>query len=211
MSVTPTPATAPDAGASRQAGFVLVAVMVVVMWAVEVIDRIDDGGLDRYGIQPRDLDGLRGVVLSPFLHGSWAHLEGNTIPFAVLGVVIALGGLARVAAVTIIIMAVGGLGTWLIAPAHTVTIGASGVVFGYAAYLVARGIASRRLLDLGVGVAVLVFYGSSLWLSLVPTPGVSWQAHVCGAIGGIAAVRLQYRLRAGGRALPGAAAPGALD
>jgi membrane associated rhomboid family serine protease len=191
----------PD-GSSRQAGVLLVAVMVAVMWMLEAIDRLAGGELDGYGIQPRDVDGLGGIVTSPFLHGSWAHLEGNTVPFAVLGAVIALGGLARVAAVTIVVMAVGGFGTWLIAPAHTVTIGASGVVFGYAAYLIARGIVSRRLLDLGVGVLVLILFGATLWLSLVPHPGVSWQAHVCGALGGLAAVRVQYRSR-GAVSLPG--------
>jgi membrane associated rhomboid family serine protease len=177
----------------RRDGLILVVALAAVMWVVEIIDRLDHGGLDRHGIQPRSLDGLQGVVAAPFLHASWSHLEGNTVPFVVLGAVIALGGLARVAAVTVIVVVVGGLGTWLIAPGHTVTIGASGVVFGYAAYLIGLGVATRRLLDFAIGVLVLVVYGTTLWLSLVPTTGVSWQAHVCGAIGGLVAVWIQGR------------------
>ena len=78
-------------------------------------------------------------MASPFLHGSWSHLIGNTIPFIVLGMAIALGGLARVAAVTGIVALVGGLGTWLTAPSNSIVIGASGLIFGYATYLIARG------------------------------------------------------------------------
>ena len=95
---------------------------------------------------------------------------------------------------------VGGLGTWLIAPADTIHIGASGLVFGFAAYLVARGVFSRRALHLGVGLAVLAVYGTTLLFGLVPTPGVSWQGHLFGAVGGVvaaqAAARVSYRASA---------------
>src|SRR3712207_4869166 len=121
--------------------------MAALMWAVEVADLVA-GDLDANGIRPRDPDGLVGVALSPFLHGGFGHLLGNPVPFLVLGAGIALGGLARVLAVTVIVAGVGGLGTWLVGPAGTVHIGASGLVFGFAAYLVARGAFSRRPLHL---------------------------------------------------------------
>src|SRR3954447_25202339 len=126
----------------RTRGFIAVATMAAVMWAVEVVDLIG-GDLDSAGIRPRDPDGLPGIVAAPFLHGSFGHLIGNTIPFVVLGVAIALGGLVRVLSVTAIVALVGGLGTWLTAPGGSITIGASGLVFGFAAYLVARGAYSR--------------------------------------------------------------------
>ena len=78
------------------------------MWAVEVINALDSYSLDRFGIRPRATNGLVGIVFSPFLHGSWGHLIGNTVPFVVLGGVIALSGLARVAAVTLMVAAIGG-------------------------------------------------------------------------------------------------------
>ena len=101
-----------------------------------------------------------------------------------LGFTIALGGLARTAAVTVIVVLVAGLGTWLIGPAHTNHIGASGVVFGFATYLVARGIFSRRPLHFVVGLLVLAIYGTTLAFALVPTPGISWQGHLGGAVAG---------------------------
>ncbi len=88
--------------------------------------------------------------------------------------------------VTGITAVIGGLGTWLIGPERTVHIGASGLVFGYLSYLVSRGIFARKLSYLLGGVVVLAVYGGALW-GLLPTPGISWQGHLFGAVGGIAA------------------------
>ena len=178
----------------RARGVALVAAMAAVMWVVEIVDLVA-GDLDSAGIRPRDADGLVGIVASPFLHGSFGHLLGNTIPFVVLGAVIALGGLARVAVVTLVVAGIGGLGTWLVGPAGTVHIGASGIVFGFAAYLVTRGAYTRRALHIGVGLVVLAVYGTTLLVGLVPTPGVSWQGHLFGAVGGVVAARALHRSR----------------
>src|SRR4051795_12119553 len=132
----------------RREGLVLVAGLAAVMWLVEVVDQVLGGRLDRYGIEPHDADGLAGIVAAPFLHAGWGHLIGNTLPFLVLGAMIALSGVARVAAVTAIVAVVGGLGTWIVAPAGTDHIGASGIVFGYASYLIARGLFPRRAVHL---------------------------------------------------------------
>jgi membrane associated rhomboid family serine protease len=176
----------------RTNGFVLVAVMAAVMWVVEIVDAAG-AQLDDNGIRPRDVDGLVGVATAPFLHAGFGHLLGNTIPFLILGALIALSGLARVALVTVVVILVGGLGVWLTAPAGSVTVGASGVVFGYAAYLVVRGLYSRRTIHLAGGLIILALYGTTLLFGLVPTPGVSWQGHLFGAIGGIVAARLLDR------------------
>jgi len=180
-----------DSPAAR--GMVVVAAMAAVMWIVEIADQVGGGRLDRYGIEPREVDGLDGVVLAPFLHGGFDHLIGNTIPFLLLGFAIALGGAARVGIVTAVVALVGGLGTWLVAPSNTVHIGASGIVFGYAAYLVARGIYSRSALQIGVGVVVLAVWGTTLLRGLVPEDGISWQGHLFGAVGGVIAARLLHR------------------
>jgi membrane associated rhomboid family serine protease len=172
---------------------VVVAALAALMWAVEVVDQIGGGSLDRHGIEPRDVDGLDGIVFAPFLHAGFDHLIGNTIPFLLLGFAIALGGALRVAAVTLIVALVGGLGTWLIAPANTVHIGASGIVFGYAAYLVARGIFSRSVGQIVLGVVVLAVWGTTLLRGLVPEDGISWQGHLFGAIGGVIAARMLHR------------------
>ncbi len=179
----------------RTGGFLLIGAMAILMWAVETVD-IVAGDLDSAGIHPRDPEGLTGIVASPFLHAGFGHLIGNTIPFLVLGAAIAVGGLMRTLLVTAIVVVVGGIGTWLTAPSHTVVIGASGLVFGYATYLVARGAYSRLPLHVIGGLVVLVIYGSTLLVGLVPTPGVSWQGHLFGAVGGVVAARVVYRSRA---------------
>ncbi len=135
--------TTPHPG-SRRLGLLLVAGMVFLMWALEAAD-LFGAGLDENGIRPRDPGGLEGIAFAPFLHAGIGHLLGNAVPFLVLGAAIALRGLARIAVVTAIVAVVGGLGTWLTGPAGTLHIGASGLVFGFAAYLVARGVSSRRI------------------------------------------------------------------
>jgi len=166
---------------------IVVAALAAAMWVVEGVDQVAGGRLDRNGIEPRELDGLDGVLWAPFLHGDFDHLIGNTIPFLLLGFAIALGGAARVAAVTVIVALVGGLGTWLVAPEHTVHIGASGIVFGYATYLIARGIFNRRGAELAIGALVLVVWGGALLGGLEPQRGISWQGHLFGAVGGVVA------------------------
>lgn len=175
----------------RDSALLLVGAMAALMWLVEIVD-LAAGDLDRFGIEPREVDGLDGILFSPFLHAGFAHLIGNTIPFVVLGAVIALSGLARVVAVTAIVAVVGGLGTWLVGPDGSVHIGASGLVFGYATYLLTRGLYSRRALHLATGVIVLLVYGTTLLFGLVPTPGISWQGHLFGALGGILAARVVH-------------------
>jgi membrane associated rhomboid family serine protease len=108
---------------------------------------------------------------------------------------------------TAIIAVVGGLGVWLVAPSGTDHIGASGIVFGYAAYLIARGIFSRNLLHLGVGVVVIGIYGTTLLFGLAPRDGISWQGHLFGGIGGVLAARLLDARRARREAGP----PGLAD
>jgi membrane associated rhomboid family serine protease len=194
MSTTleaPRPRTASD---DRVRGLVFVGAMAAVMWVVEVIDAAG-AHLDSNGIHPRDPGTLPDIAFAPFLHAGWGHLIGNTVPFLVLGAAIALGGLARVAAVTVIVVVVGGFGTWLFAGSNTNVIGASGVVFGFAAYLITRGLFSRRPLHLVVGVAVIALYGATLAFSLIPHPGISWQGHLFGAVGGIVAARVLDRKR----------------
>jgi membrane associated rhomboid family serine protease len=192
--------TLPTSTDSRRSGLLTIAAMSALMWLSEVIDQLV-GGLDALGIEPRSVDGLSGVVLAPFLHLGFGHLISNTLPFLAMGGLIALSGLRRVLAVTAIVMLVSGLGTWLVAPPSTVHLGASGVVFGYATYLIARGLFDRRWYYLATGVLVALLYGTSLLFGLLPRAGVSWQAHLFGALGGLLAARMLAR-RAAGRARP---------
>ena len=166
--------------------YLVVLGMAAVMWIVELIDLLPSTDLDRWGIRPRELRGLTGIVTTPFLHADLTHLIENTIPFLVLGCIIAASGTQRFIQVTVITAVVAGLGTWLVGPSGTVHVGASGLVFGYLAYLIVRGAFERHLGYLAVGLVVLFLYGGVLW-GLLPQPGISWQGHVFGALGGVLA------------------------
>ncbi len=167
-------------------GLVVIAVMVAAMWALEIVDLVPGTPLDRWGVRPRTVRGLFGIVFAPFLHVSFGHLIANTIPFVVLGAAIALGGIRQILEVTVIVAVVSGLGIWLFGSANTVHLGASGLVFGYLTYLVTRGVIAKNLWWILGGLVVLAFYGGLLW-GLLPTPRVSWLGHVFGAVGGVLA------------------------
>lgn len=157
------------------------------MWVVEVVNALDSYRLDRDGIVPRSFSHLDGILFAPFLHASFSHLLGNTVPFIILGFVIALAGARRLLLVTLIVALVSGLGVWLTSPSGTVTVGASGVVFGYATYLISRGLFDRRVGEVLVGIIVLLLFGGALISDLIPHTGISWEAHLFGGIGGVLA------------------------
>jgi membrane associated rhomboid family serine protease len=180
----------PGKGRQVGEGIALLLAVTAFMWAIEGVASIaGQQSADRWGgIHPRDIGDLWSIFTSWFLHANFSpHLIDNTIPFLFMGVFIALQGAKRFASVLAIVIIVGGLGTWLIGPSGTYTVGASGVVFGFATYLFARGLFDRNALELVVGVIVGFVWGAALVDSVVPHQGVSWQAHVCGAIGGVVA------------------------
>ena len=186
---TSVPAKRPRTELQRE-GIALLTGIVALMWLVEVINTIDSNNLDNDGIYPRSVGHLWGIFTAPFLHASFQHLIANTIPLVFMGLLIALRGATRLALVTLIVIVVGGLGTWLVAPAGSITVGASGLVFGYATYLLTRGVFDRSALELLTGVVVAVIWGGALLASIVPQAGVSWQGHVSGAVGGVVAAWL---------------------
>src|SRR5947199_9682962 len=139
----------------RREGIRLLFGIVALMWLVEVINAIDGYGRNGDGIYARSVSHLWGILTAPFIHANFApHLIDNTIPLVFMGLIIALRGAARLAVVTAIVIVLGGLGTWLIGPAGVSTIGASGVVFGYATYLLTRGFFDRSALEMLTAVIV---------------------------------------------------------
>jgi membrane associated rhomboid family serine protease len=183
-----------DRAPAPAARFLPLAVMAGMFWIVEIGDAVLWGGdLDRAGIHPRRLDGLDGVLWAPFLHGGFGHLISNTLPFLILGGLVALRGVRRWLIVTGIIVVAGGLATWVLAR-PSIHIGASGLVFGYITYLITTGFFERRLRWIMVGVVVFFLYGATLLWGVVPTgDGVSWEGHLFGALAGVLAAWLTAR------------------
>ena len=131
------------------------------------------------------------MFAAPFLHGGWEHLASNSVPFFVLGVIVLLDGWRKWLTVTLWIVVVSGATVWLISPAGSLTLGASGVVFGWLTYLIVRGVYTRAPGQVALGVVVFLFYGGLLWGVLPTDELVSWQAHLGGAIGGVIAASRQ--------------------
>ncbi|MGW9550855.1 rhomboid family intramembrane serine protease [Citricoccus zhacaiensis] len=158
--------------------------LVVVMWALEIIDLFLGGWLNQFGIQPLDPAGLPGILFAPLLHSGFGHLLSNTLPFLVMGAMIAW--LTRKWwLLTAGIWLLGGLGTWLIGGLGTNHIGASVIVYGYAAFLVTYGVLSRRFTAIAAAVVVVLLYGGIVWGFLPINPRVSWQGHLAGAAAGV--------------------------
>jgi membrane associated rhomboid family serine protease len=163
------------------------------LWLLEVVDTITGHQLDNLGIHAQEIDGLPGIIAAPFLHAGWDHLISNSVPFFVLGFLVLLGGLARWLLSSLISIITSGLAAWLLTPGEVVILGASGLIFGWLTYLLARGLWSHRPGQVAVAVGVLVLYGGLILGVLPGQAGVSWQAHLGGAVGGVLAAWLLHR------------------
>jgi membrane associated rhomboid family serine protease len=175
----------------------VVGLMLAGMWVLEIFAYVTDNRILTFGIRAHDVGDIPHVFSAPFLHASFDHLIANTVPFAILGFLAALRGMSKFLLMNVIVMVVGGLGVWFLAPENSVTVGASILIFGYFGYLIGRGIFERRLLDIGIAVIVGALFYSILVGVLPNNPQISWQGHLFGLIGGVLA---SWTLRR--RALP---------
>ncbi|MGB7086028.1 MAG: rhomboid family intramembrane serine protease [Phormidesmis sp.] len=171
--------------------------LVVLLWAIEIIDQLlFKGALDVwFGIHPRTLGGLWGILFAPFLHGNFAHLLANTVPLVSLGWLVMLRETSDWVIVSVITALCSGLGTWLIGAPGSVHIGASGVIFGYFGFLLLRGYFERSVVAIAFSLLVVFLYGSIIWGVLPNQPGISWEGHLFGFLGGILAARLLAKPR----------------
>ncbi len=164
--------------------------LLALTWGVQIVNATLGWSLTGLGIHPRTLMGLFGIFLSPFLHLGWAHLMANTTVFLVLASLLMLRGKQQFMAVSLVTMICSGLGVWLTAAPNSVTVGASGIIFGYLGFLLAVGVFEKKLVSLAVGLVVLFLYGGAIWGVLPGAAAVSWQGHLFGFLGGIFAAWL---------------------
>ena len=163
---------------------------LAVMWLVEILDTLAlDSELQTHGIEPRQLDGLEGIVFAPVLHGGWTHIISNSVPFLVLGALVMSYGLRRWIAATAVITILAGSLTWLLARSGN-HIGASILIFGYFGFLLGTAWFDRSFKSIGIAVVVAVFYGGLIWGVLPTDSGVSWEGHLFGVIAGVGAAWL---------------------
>ncbi|WP_311416900.1 rhomboid family intramembrane serine protease [Microbacterium sp. ISL-103] len=181
--------TADSPRSSALGRFLSPILLLALMWAVQFVDAILPGSFTGFGLRSWDLAGLGGIVAGPLLHADWAHLIANSLPLLILGCLVAVEGARRFWTVTAYAAVIGGLGTWLVNAPGALTVGASGLVFGYFGYTVMRvfapGRVAHRVLYAVIAIVVIGLYGSTMLAGVVGVrEGISWQAHLFGAVGG---------------------------
>lgn len=162
-------------------------VLTALLWVIEALDVVTRHALDRLmALRSWDVGDVWAIFTAPFAHYGWQHLIGNTSLILPLAFILALSGARVFFQSTLIVMVISGLFAWTLST-HAATAGFSGVIFGWLTFLIVRGIWSRNPLEIIVGISLLTVYGYVLWGVFPHQPGVSWQGHLGGAIGGILA------------------------
>jgi membrane associated rhomboid family serine protease len=176
--------------------FVAMCAFVPVLFVIELVDMQLDHRLDwAGGIKPRVITGLDGILFAPLLHAGFAHLVANSVPLILMGTFVLADGGRRFLLSTALIAAVSGLGVWFFGPSDTLTVGASGVIFGYLGVLLMRGLVEHSWWNIAVGLLIALLYGWQL-IGVLPTDErISWQAHLFGFIGGLIAAVVFRRRR----------------
>lgn len=190
------PTTRTPSAATVKASGLLNGAIVAVMWVLEGVDTVLRGALNWFGVHSWDFALIWTMLTAPLAHGDFGHLAANSVPFLVLGFVIALGGLRQWAWVTLAGIIGSGFFAFALNAPGTLTIGASGVVFCYLTYLLVRGFHTQDWRQLVLGAVVFVLYGGVLWGVLPTTAGVSWQGHLGGAVAGILVAGWLHRANA---------------
>ncbi len=165
-------------------GILFPALFVCVLWALLIFDSYFEMGFVRYGLFPRRLSGLPGILLSPLIHGNYSHLLSNTIPLLILGWIMFYMYKSIAFSIFFWIYIMTGLWVWL-GGRQAYHIGASGLVYGFVCFLFFSGIfrSDKRLLALSL--LVTFIYGGLIWGVFPISRATSWESHFLGSVAGI--------------------------
>jgi membrane associated rhomboid family serine protease len=170
--------------------------LMALLWSAEVLDvvlrTISDIRMDAWGIRPRSLSGLKGIVLAPFLHVDFNHLAANSLPLLVLASLVLLEGPRRFWTATGLIALLSGAAVWCIGQSNSVYLGASGLIFGYLGFVFMRAWVSRQPVWIAIAVASALVYGGLAMSLLSVQQGVSWLGHSSGLLSGMLTATLLY-------------------
>jgi membrane associated rhomboid family serine protease len=171
---------------AKKALWVMVG-LIALIWIVQVFNWLANYSLSlELGIMARNPASLPDIFTAELVHGGWAHIEGNSGPLFIFGFLAAFRGVKKWLWVTLLIVIVSGLGVWVTGPENSITVGASGLLFGYLGYVLFRGLFDRRLIDIVIGVVLALSFAYT-FISLLPLAGegISWQGHLFGFLAGV--------------------------
>ena len=175
--------------------FAPILLLTAACWVVFLVNNlIWQGHFDQYGIIPRQIRSLPGIIYAPFLHASYQHLAANTLPLLILGGIICGRSRGGFVAVTVAGILLGGGLTWLFARSAC-HIGASGLIFCYFGYLASLAWFNRTFGTLCLSVVCIVGYGGMVRGIVPTTPGISWESHLSGLVAGIALASLMSKFK----------------
>ena len=169
---------------ARRALFVMVG-FLAILWIIQLVNVADHYRLTYdYAIRPREAASLPDILVAPFLHFSWTHIEGNSGPLFIFGFLAAYRGVVRFLGLTGLIIVVSGLAAWFTGSPDSYGAGASGLVFGYLGYILVRGFFDRHGIDIMIGAAMALCFAYQFAV-LLPHANIGWQAHIGGLGAGI--------------------------
>jgi membrane associated rhomboid family serine protease len=169
---------------ARKALFVMVG-FLAILWIIQLVNVADHYQLTiNYGIRPRDIRSLPDIVIAPFLHVSWTHIESNSGPLFIFGFLAAYRGVVRFLGLTGLVILGSGFAAYFFGQPGTIGAGASGVVFGYLGYILVRGFFDRRGIDILLGLVMALCFAYQFTV-LLPHAGIGWQAHIGGLAAGV--------------------------
>jgi membrane associated rhomboid family serine protease len=160
------------------------AAMVAVLFLIKGIEILLHLPLEQFGIVPRTVRGLEGILFSPLLHGNMHHLLANSVPLFVLLVILLSNPSYHPYRTLTLIWIASGAGTWLIGRGGSIHIGASSIVFGLASFLIVAGFTMKSWRSATIAIFVFLFYGGIFYGALPQAGPISWEGHLCGAIAG---------------------------
>lgn len=159
--------------------------LIGVLWVILILDSVFGLGLTRFGLRPRDIEGLIGIFTAPLLHSGAEHMLSNSLPLAIsLTTILYLYPRSAMRVIPIIWLG-SGLMAWLIGR-DSLHFGASGFVYGLLAYVFISGILRLDMRSVAVSIMVWFLYGGMIWGVLPIRPHMSWELHLSGAILGVA-------------------------
>lgn len=165
--------------------------LFLIIWVIYLIDSVVPVNLTSFGIQPRNLMGLIGIPLAPFIHYGFWHISSNSVPLLVLSLFLYVSNKDKQLQIILSIILLSGIGTWLFG-SNGIHVGASGLVMGLWSFLIAQALIKKSFVSIAIAIAVFILYGGFAFIILDVREQISWSSHFYGLLAGLVVAKI-YR------------------